>query len=916
MPQPSGTVTFLFTDIEGSTRLWEQHSEPMRAALARHDAILRQAIEQNNGHVFKTVGDAFCAAFATATEALKAALAGQQALQAETWPEPVTIKVRMALHTGVAEQRDDDYFGPPLNRVARLLAIGYGGQVLLSDVTQDLTRDSLPPSVTLKSLGDHRLKDLNRPETVFQLLHPDLPAEFPPLRSLDNPQLPNNLPIQLTSFIGREKEIAEVKALLSKTRLLTLTGSGGCGKTRLALQVAAEVLEEYLDGVWLVELAALSDPTLVPQAVAQALNLREEPGKSLTQSLIDTLKSQRALLVLDNCEHLLAACAQLVDTLLRACPQVKVLASSREGLNVAGELTYRVPSLSLTQAGEPISVESLSQSEAARLFIARALFHQPAFAVTAQNAPALAGICQRLDGIPLAIELAAARIRSLTPEQIASRLDNRFRLLTGGSRSALPRQQTLRAAIDWSYDLLTETEKALLGRLSVFAGGWTLEAAEAVGIGDDVEAWEILDLLTSLVDKSLVVAEREEAHTRYRFLETVRQYARERLEERGESAQVRERHQAFFVGLAEAAAPQLWGAQQAEWLQHLESEHDNLRAALEWEQNEAALRIAGALWLFWGVRGDYSEGRERLSDMLASAVVQAHTPARAKALHGAGYLAFWQGDCAAAGQLFEASLAMTREIGDKPGIAASLMSLGNVASAQCDYAAAHSLFEQSLALYRELGDKRNISSTLLNLGTVVHEQGDYTASRALYEESLALFREIGDKLSISNALYCLGNVADALCDYAAAHSLYEESLALYRKLGDKRGISNALNNLGNVFMKQGDYAEARALYEESLALYRKLGDKRGSAYSLEAFADLAWAQEPSARAPLLWGAAEALREGIGAPLPPSERTRYDQQVAQVRSVIGEDAFAAAWAEGRAMTLEQVVKYALEEPDDA
>ena len=521
---PTGTVTFLFTDIQGSTSLWESDPDAVRPALARHDQIVRQAITQHSGYVFKTVGDAFCAAFPTAPEALQAAHMAQLALTDETWQTETALRVRMALHMGNAEERDGDYFGPPLNRVARLMAAGHGGQTLLSAATQELTRDALPSSASLLDLGPHRLKDLGRPETVFQLLHPSLPAEFPPLSSLDNPSLPNNLPQQVTSFIGREAQVAQVKALLTKTRLLTLTGAGGSGKSRLSLQVAADPLDGEGDGVWLVELAGLSDPALVPQAVTGVLGVQEAAGKTVQQALVDWLKPKRLLLILDNCEHLVAACATLAADLLRNCPNIHILASSREPLAVAGEQTYRVPSLSLPDPKQAQTVEGLSQYEAVRLFIERAQAVQPSFSVTDASASAVAQVCFHLDGIPLAIELAAARVRSLSAEEINARLDNRFRLLTGGLRVALPRQQTLRALIDWSYDLLTETEKSLLRRLSVFAGGWTLEAAEVVCAGEPVEDFEVLDLLTALVDKSLVVAEPAGDGTRYRLLETIRQY--------------------------------------------------------------------------------------------------------------------------------------------------------------------------------------------------------------------------------------------------------------------------------------------------------------------------------------------------------------------------------------------------------
>ncbi len=537
-PFPSGTVTFLFTDIEGSTKLWDAYPEAMRAALERHDLLLREAVADAGGFVFKTVGDAFCAAFAVAPHALMAALSAQKALIREGWPEQTPLRVRIALHTGVAQERDSDYFGPPLNRVARLLSAGHGGQTLLSASTYELVRDALPVGASLHDLGAHRLKDLERPEHVYQLVYPGFPDTFAPLKTLDT--TPNNLPQQLTSFIGRETSIADATALLSKTRLLMLTGAGGSGKTRLSLQIAADVSDAYPDGAWFVELAPLSDPALVVQTVAQVLGIKEQAGQTIGQTVAEQLKEKKMLLLLDNCEHLLSACAQFVAALLRACPTVTILATSREPLGVGGEITFRVPSLSLPTVAQATlaTVDSLSQFEAVRLFIERAQSVKPDFTVTNQSAPALAQLCYRLDGIPLAIELAAARARSLAVEQINDRLDIRFRILTGGDKAALPRQQTLRALIDWSYDLLTDTEKIFFTRLCVFSGGWTLHAAEVVCGYEPVEDWEVLDLLTSLVDKSLVVAEAGEGihaetghrETRYRLLETLRQYGMEMLE--------------------------------------------------------------------------------------------------------------------------------------------------------------------------------------------------------------------------------------------------------------------------------------------------------------------------------------------------------------------------------------------------
>jgi predicted ATPase/class 3 adenylate cyclase len=919
---PTGTITFLFTDIEGSTELWEEHPEAMRLALARHDALLRIAIEQYDGHVFKTIGDAFCAAFHTAPDALNAALSAQQALIFERGPESAALRVRMALHTGAAEVRDNDYFGQPLNRVARLLSAGYGGQVLLSDVAHDLTRDTLPVGVALHSLGEHRLRDLSRPESVFQLQHADLPTQFPPLKSLDNPALPNNLPLQLNSFVGREEEMETIETLLSKTRLLTLTGSGGSGKSRLSLQVAAEVLEQYQDGVWLVELAPLADPALVPQTVAQVLGITEQAGKSYIQILTESLKSKHLLLLLDNCEHVLSASAQLSEALLRTCPHVKILASSREGLGIGGELSYRVPSLSLPDLKQKATIESVRQYEAVRLFIERALCHLPAFAVTNRNAPALASVCHRLDGIPLAIELAAARVRSLTVEEIDTRLDNRFRLLTGGSKTALPRQQTLRALIDWSYDLLNAQEKALLVRLSVFAGGWTLDSAEQVGTGasaggESIQGWEILDLLTSLSDKSLVLAETSGASTRYRLLETVRQYAREKLAASGAGEATGERHRDFFLALTEETQPKLLGSEQAHWFSVLEEEHDNLRAALTFcletsEGAEKGLRIGAALQQFWWTYGYLSEGRAQLAALLSHSGAQRRNKARADALNAAGNLAQMQGDYADARALFEASLGIRRELGDKQGIAGSLNNLGTLAFDQGDYASAPTLYEEALALNREVGNRAWEAINLNNLGNLANTLCDDMSARALHEQSLAIRRELGDQQGIAGSLNNLGVAAENLSDYVLARTLHEESLGIRRELGDKWGIAHSLTNLGNLAKRQGDYVLARTLHEESLGLRRELGDKRGIAESLEYHAFLALKEQQGDRAVRMWRAAAALREALGAPVSSSALEEYDQQIAEYRAAPGESAFTAAFHEGVPLTWERAVAYAMGE----
>ncbi|HEY5983456.1 MAG TPA: adenylate/guanylate cyclase domain-containing protein [Anaerolineales bacterium] len=603
---PSGTVTFLFTDIEGSTRIALEHRDTWESLRARHHAILHSAFEMHAGHVFQIVGDGFCVAFHTAAEALNAAIEAQHRLKAENWGD-TPIRVRMGINTGTAQagssaDQSGGYTGySALARTQRVMSTAYGEQILLSNASADLAREELAPDVTLRDMKEHRLKGLLNPEHLWQAVAPALAQDFPALQTLDG--IPNNLPIELTSFIGREKEIAEILKLVEHHRLVTLTGSGGVGKTRHSLQIGAELLDVFVDGVWLVELSSVTDPELVLPAVANALGVREDQARPLMAALEDHLGTKSILLLLDNCEHLVDACARLADALLRACPNVKILVSSREALGIAGEVDYRVPSLALPDPLHLPSLEALSQFDSVRLFIDRATAVKSDFVVTNSNAPAVAQVCSRLDGIPLAIELAAARVKGLSAEQIASRLDDRFRLLTGGSRTAIPRHQTLRAMIEWSYDLLSESERSLLRRLGVFIGDWTLEAAEAVCAGDDPSAHttgaiqepEVLDLLLRLVDKSLIIADERAGQSRYRMLETIREFAREQLSTSGEEARLRARHLEFFLGFSEQAEAQLHGAEPLVWLDQLGEEYENLRAALEWARAAGSIQPAPRL---------------------------------------------------------------------------------------------------------------------------------------------------------------------------------------------------------------------------------------------------------------------------------------------------------------------------------
>ncbi len=916
---PSGTVTLLFTDIEGSTRLWESEPEPMTVALRRHDEILRAAIEQAGGYVFKTVGDAFCAAFGAAGPAITAVLAAQRALGAEDWPTSRPVRVRMGLHTGVCEERDGDYFGPTVNRAARLEAVAHGGQVLVSGTTAELLAGSLADGTGLRNLGLHRLKDLGRPEQVFQLEADFLPGDFPPLASLDNPELPNNLPSVLSAFVGRDGELGRVRELVRSSRLVTLTGAGGSGKTRLALQAAAEMLGDFGDGTWLAELAPLTDGDQVAGAVAAALGLHDLGGGPAAAAVTGALADQDVLLLLDNCEHLIDAAAKFAEEVIRHCPRTRFLATSREPLGIEGELVYRVPSLSLPQA-DATTAEELAASDAVRLFAERAVAHQPGFRLDDQAAPLIATVCRRLDGIPLALELAAARLSSMSLEQVAARLDQRFRLLTGGSRNAMPRQQTLQAAVDWSFGLLNPAERETLARLSVFAGGFDLEAAEAVCTSEAIDVLDVLDLLGSLVSKSLVVADHAGGAVRYRLLETIRQYsAQELLRLAGDDGawQARDRHAGHYLALAVAVAPAIIGHGQREWLRRLDGEWDNLRAALAHlaaeDRGQDILRLMVSLHRFFLTRGhrevlDYLRpvidrpGQEP-SALLADAMLTAAS------LIGLLYRTD-QAQFAVSREYGEAALVMARAVGNRRAEAQALANQIGALYAE-DPVAARAIGEQGLAIARDLGDVQLLGEMLDGPAAVA----DPADRRGIRLEGLACSREVGDDLMAAihlNGLFSLDINAGRIDE---ASEFLGEAVALAEQAGGDMLLLGLQSNLAVIRLIQGRPADAAPLVRTCLLVIRRIGPGMTlGAMMIFAAACCATWQGDYLRAARLHGAGDA---DIAASLElrvinwsAAEQELRQRDQDRLRETLGEAAYQEAYQAGARLSLAQAIEVAL------
>jgi predicted ATPase len=863
--QPAVT-TFLFTDIEGSTRLWEQQPERMRVALAHHDELAKTAVTARRGHVVKSTGDGIHAVFGDPLDAVTAAIDMQLALAQPSDSAGVALRIRCGVHAGVVEQRDNDYFGSAVNQAARIMSVAHGSQVLMSEPVAQLIAARLPAGVTLRDLGSARLRDIGQPVRIFQVVHPELRQDFPPLRALE--ATPNNLPRQVTSFVGRARDVDELASLLRKNRLVTVVGTGGLGKTRLSLQVAAGVLDDFADGVWLVELAPLSDPRLVAQAVATVLGVKEEPSRSMSESLARHCADRKLLLILDNCEHLLAACADFASHLLQAAAELTILASSRERLNIRGETTYSLAPLFVPDVGTRASLETLVRSDAVRLFIERAVAAQPSFRVTEENASRVVEICSRLDGIPLAIELAAARMRAVPIDVIATRLDDRFRLLTGGDRAALPRQQTLRALIDWSYELLTEPERTLFRRLAVFAGGFTVEAAESVAADEHLSGGDVLDLLAHLVEKSLVMLDAN--GERYRILETVREYATDRLGSSAEGQEARNRHLRYYVSLIEAAIPEFYGRSQGQWLARIDSERENILAAHAWcarahEGVELGLRLV-AMKFYWINRGLPGLGFRLGAEALARTQADDRSVLRCHALADTGVMACYMGH----------------------------------------YGEGRTYLEESLAIARVLQSTRRVASALQPLALACLGEGDLASARRHLEEALALAREGTDWHQLAAALNAMAQLHRTQNELDAAIPLYEQVLGLAREAGDRETIAIALLNLAMATAGSSADDQVPTMLLEALAIAGEIGSKPVAQSVLEVSAGLAASRGDWPHAARLFGAAEGHAARTGLHRDPADEAFLAPLIARARDALGKPAFAAAERAGRAVGDEEAI----------
>ena len=908
------TLTFLFTDIEGSTAMLQRLGGSYAEVLVGHHEIIRSGLAAHHGREVDTQGDAFFAVFAAPSACVAAAVEMQRALSAHRWPADYPVRVRMGIHSGEAAQTPVGLVGLEVHRAARIAAVAHGGQIVLSAAAAALLSGSLPAGASVRDLGLHRLKDLGRPERLFQLDADGLPTAFPPLTSLDNPKLRNNLPAQASSFIGRDAQLAEVHRLLDGSRLVTLTGAGGAGKTRLGLQAAAGLADGSGDGVWFVDLAPLQDGDLAAAATASVLGIREDPGRPITETLVDAVGDRRLLVLLDNCEHLIDACAKLADALLRGCPNIVLLTTSREPLGIDGEQVYRVPSMVTPAEGDGVDV--IRSAEAVRLFADRARQQGARLSWDPEAAEVAGRICRRLDGIPLAIELAAARLRVMPVAELDARLDQRFSILTGGSRAALPRQQTLLAMVDWSWELLTPGERHVLAGLSVFAGGFDLAAAEAVAGGEIVPAVEVLGYLAALVDKSLVHFDAGigdgtgDGPVRYRLLETVRQYATRRLQghDRAAADEVAAAHRDHYLALARAAAPRLVARDQPEWLDRLELELDNLRAAIAFSLRRAdataGIGLAASLRIFWKARGHASEGAEALRALLDLPGAQGATVLRGTALASAAYLLEQTGGYATAAEYCDEALAIARSADDDWLAADAAAIRAFVLVRRGQQAAALPLIAQTLGLARRLGDPHLTARLLSARSYAVDLEGDHEAAAADAAESLQLFRRAGDRREVGTMLGNLGYAEMSLGELQRGRGHLRESLDIARELDDSYGVVYVTFNLGLAEYLNDSPGAAAALFAESFDLARSVQMRAGTAYALIGLA-MAGSGDDPVRSARLHGAADEALAALGETLESLEARLRDADRERLRAAMGDAAFVAEYAAGRAAPFEEI-----------
>jgi predicted ATPase/class 3 adenylate cyclase len=911
----AGTLTFLFTDIEGSTALLRRLGEGAYAqALAVHHELIRSALAVRGGQEVVMQGDGFFAVFSSPRACVAAVLEMQQTLQAQAWPGGEHLRVRMGIHCGEAAQTPAGLMGLEVHRAARIAAVGHGGQVLVSEPAAALVRDWLPEGAALSDVGIHRLKDLGRPERLFQLHAAGLQAEFPPLRSLSNPALLNNLPAQLASFVGRGRELAEVRGLVESSRLVTLTGAGGSGKTRLGLQAAAGLLDGSGDGVWLAELAPVSDQDGVPEAVAAALRIPPQPGRDVLDTLADALAPQDILIVLDNCEHLIGGCAKTAETILRRCPKAHVIATSREPLAIAGETIYRVPPLSLPREHDADSEPAAGSSDAVALLATRAAAQGARLDLDGDTLGLAVSVCRQLDGMPLAIELAAARLRSMSLPDLHARLDQRFRLLTGGSRTALARQQTLLATVDWSYSLLTTAEQALLARLSVFAGDFDLPAAEAVCGFGAVGAVEVAGLLGALVDKSLVVTEPAEAGLRYRLLETIRLFAAERLADAGGDAPgARKAHCTHYLAVAEGAAPHLFGPEQGNWFDRLEADHPNLRraaehAAAEPDGTSQVLRFGVGLWRYWSARDRSEEAAGLLVPVLGRPEAAADPALFAAALCAAAFATY--NDLPTSVQLAQQADQVARGLGDDRLLVLTCLRLCQAYSLAAEWEQAWPLGRESVERARELGDDVLLGMSLLGHASSSH----LDESGPLYAEAIACAERCGDlftSLAVHNDAGYLGLQTG---DIPAARAHLEAALRAADSVGVLHTV--ALGNLAEVLRAEGDLDAARSGFEDVVRMSRRVGDKWALSGAILGLACLAADLSGWHRAAMLHGASDSLLTQIGARLPPFDERRRQENLDKASGVLGDAQLQQAYAHGMTLSLDQAIELALRQAGSA